>query len=375
MSVRSWVSLASLLAAGCGGTTLRDGSGGSSGANGAAGDPAGGRSGNDVAAPSPSAGAPIAVGGKSGGDVNGGKSGAEAGGTAGASGAASSACARADERPGTPVTELGAVGGGVCGGTTLARAIEDARVLRPDLSDVTTLFVPDPSRGGDGSFIYAFLRSDGGFALVFKRGGGDCPSGCTENDYYYFRTSANCAVEELGETHRGSDQSCIPGDQPARWGIPPAPPPSAICGADLTPQDISDRYTVVTCGRAMACATSKEMSDERALPEALPLIIEQDPSDLSRGTVTLDGTGEPLIDGKALTATFSRRSFKVYIDESNLPATCIERWSLDWELDLEGFGAQRLELQRVSTPDCDNQPGDYCKGFVSAQFGEAFTKP
>lgn len=159
-------------------------------------------------------------------------------------------------------------------------------------------------------------------------------------------------------------------DQLPRWGIPRAALPSEICDADLSAQDLTGQYSLVTCGQRTACATSKEGAEAVPLG-ALQLVIEQAAGDLSQGFVTIDGTGESVIDGRPFAATFERRKVKVAAEYSNLPAMCVEQWSLSFEYDFEGLEPRRLSFNQATTPDCEAQPGDYCKGGLSAEFGEA----
>jgi hypothetical protein len=251
----------------------------------------------------------------------------------------------------------------------LADAIAQVRALRPDLSDVTELYMSNPDLAGDGSYIYAFAEADGGFALVFKRGGGDCPAGCTVNDYWYFETDAACRIQAVGETHDSAP--CTPADEQPRWGIPAAVAPRDICGADLSTVQLSGDYELVTCGSATACALGGTKSASRPLPSTLSLSIQQDPADLTQGTVTLDGTGEPLLDAVPFPAKFDRQSFTVHAEYSNLPATCPEQWRLDFTYDFEGFGPRTLHFFQSQTPDCKNAPNAYCKGGLDADLGDA----
>jgi hypothetical protein len=274
-----------------------------------------------------------------------------------------------DVAPGPALTQLSEQSSGACAGTTLADAIAQVRMLRPDLSDVAELYLSNPGMAGDGSYIYAFAGADGGFALAFKRGGGDCPSGCTENDYWYFETDAACQVQAVGEMHDSGP--CTPADQQPRWGVPPAVAARDICGADRSPVNLNGDYELVTCGSSMACALPGEKLTSRSLPSHLSLRIEQDPADLSQGTVTLDGTGEPVLDGQAFQATFERQSFSVHTKYDNLPATCMQQLQLDLEYDFEGFGPRTLHLFQVQTPDCEHAPSAYCKGQLDAKLGEA----
>jgi hypothetical protein len=251
----------------------------------------------------------------------------------------------------------------------LADAIAQVRALRPDLSDIVELFMPNPDVGGDGSYIYAFAEADGGFALVFKRGGGDCPSGCTSNDYWYFETDAGCRIQAVGEAHDSGP--CTPADEQPRWGVPAAVAPRYICGADLSTVQLSGDYDLVTCGSATACALGGAKSSSRPLPSTLSISIQQDAADLTQGTVTLDGTGEPLLDAVPFPAKFDRQSFTAHAEYSNLPAACPEQWQLDFTYDFEGFGPRTLHFFQTQTPDCKNAPNAYCKGGLDADLGDA----
>jgi hypothetical protein len=180
---------------------------------------------------------------------------------------------------------------------------------------------------------------------------------------------------QVGESHRVADDgglgSCVPPDQVPRWGIPAAAAPRDVCGADNSPVQLSGSYDLVACGSDSACALGGKPVSARTLPSLVSLKIEQYPSDLSQGTVTLDGTGETVLDAQALSATFDRQSFVVHVDHSNLPATCIDDWTIDFSYDFEGFGTRSLKLFQTLTPDCTNAPDAYCKGQLSADLGEA----
>lgn len=274
-----------------------------------------------------------------------------------------------DEAPGTPVYMLSQVGGGACQSVTLGQIIDGIHAEHPELADISTLYAPNPQGGGDGSFIYAFQRPDGAFALVFKRGGGDCPAGCTENDYWYFETVAKCEVSAVGYTRRYFDGKCLPADQLAMWGIPSAAPPESICGASNETQDLSGDHLVFLCGQGSQCATSSQGSKPTALSSVVTLHIAQDPADLAHGTVTLSGTGEPLLDGRALTAEFKLRQFHVEEHSAAAPDNCIEQQDVTLDYDFVGIGQRHLSFFLVATPDCANDPNDYCKGSLEADLG------
>jgi hypothetical protein len=278
-----------------------------------------------------------------------------------------------EEAPGTPVYELSLVGGGECEGITLGETIDRIHTEHPELADIQTLYPPE--RGKDGSHIYAFQKPDGTFALVFKRGGGDCPVGCTENDYWYFDTVGHCDISPEGYTRRYFDGQCLPPDQLPKWGIPPAAPPESICGASAEPEDLSGDYSIYLCGQASQCATSAQGSKPTGLPNVAQLRVAQDPADLAHGTVTLSGTGEPLLDDHELSATFERRHFHAEEHATNLPAKCIEQHDVTLDYDFEGFGARHLSFHQTATPDCDAKPDDYCKGMLDADLGRQVPGP
>ncbi len=286
------------------------------------------------------------------------------------------ACAyERDQPPGQPVYDEMTLGRGECAAVSLAQVLRAIEALRPDLNDVTTLYAPDPDRGGDGSFRYAFLRPGGGFAVVFKRGDGDCPSGCITNDYWYFETGVDCDVQEVGEAHRGGD-GCIQPDQLPRWGIPHAALPSEICDAELSPQDLSGSYLLPTCGQASSsCFLDRgDKGASQSLPQSIMLSINQDPAALGQGLIYLNGTELPGIDGVPFAATFERMKVTAFVDTSNLPSACPEQSSLQFEYDFEGPG-RRLSFNSSSTPDCANAPGNYCKSEANAVFGDATRLP
>ncbi|MBI2391997.1 MAG: hypothetical protein HYV09_20565 [Deltaproteobacteria bacterium] len=102
----------------------------------------------------------------------------------------------------------------------------------------------------------------------------------------------------------------------------------------------------------------------------LTVKIAQTPSDLSRGTVTVFGTGHPKIDGVPFDATFSRRRLTVAKSYSNLPAKCPDQWSFNLELDFEGVIVPgRLQFSESHAVGCSETTGGgtYCKGQVYAQ--------
>ena len=274
--------------------------------------------------------------------------------------------ANAAPGPGAPVFELAAAGVGACSGMSLQDVIAGVHAQRPELADVKELYRPDPQRGGDGSFIHAFSQ-ERGFALAFKRGGGDCPAGCTDNEYWYFATDESCIAREVGHYRAGWDTgSCLTTSGEPLWGIPRPPDPNIVCRADNRPQLLSGTYRARGTGSRVACTAERGSSPNIPVALLLSIIVTQDPADLSRGTIQIQGTGHPLIDGQPLPATFTRRRLSVSHEASNLPAACIDQHAIAFEQDLEDQRPGRLHFTEVRSLDCP--PGqDYCKGLLDLE--------
>jgi hypothetical protein len=245
--------------------------------------------------------------------------------------------------------------------------IDAIHAAYPELSDITAVYAPGGM--GDGSFVYAFAVPDG-FALVLKRGGGDCPAGCTENEYWYFETDSTCGVRQLGHYHPSAAYSgppCTAIDGAPMWGLPPPPDPAAVCGADLSAKDISGTYSLCADGTRTACTAKAGAEPIVPLPSALTLVVAQSKTDLSKGIVTITGTGHTRIDGVALDATFLRRRLKAAKTYSNLPSTCPDEYNLSIELDFEGVLVPGgLSFFELHTLDCAKDPSSYCKGELHA---------
>ena len=270
--------------------------------------------------------------------------------------------------PGPALTSRAARGAGACFGWTLGDIIDTILGARPELADVSLVFDPGgPVLLGDRSYIYPFALPDGGFALILRRGGGDCPAGCTENEYWYFQTDASCAPKQIGHYHPTypSGGRCVTVDGAAMWGTPAAPDPKFVCAADLTAQDISGTFTLCAQGTRMVCSDKAGAEREKPVPGALTLTIAQRAGDRSKGTVTLAGTGHPLLDGVPLDATFERRRFTAKVDYNNLPSACANQYQIEVRYDFEGVVVPgHVHLFEVMTLACPAT--NYCKGQLDA---------
>lgn len=267
--------------------------------------------------------------------------------------------------PGPRVTAREMPGTGACVGKTLGAVIDAVHAANPTLNDITRVYDPDKLTS-DGSFVYAFGPDDG-FALALKRGGGDCPAGCTENEYWYFRTDSACTPKQVGHYKPLYGSSCLNVEGAPMWATPPPPDPLYLCASDKTPQDISGAYTICVTGQRNVCSEKGGAEPIVPLNGNLSLKIEQG-ADRSTGKVTVTGTGHPKIDGIPFDATFSRRRFKVAATYSNLPAKCPDQWQLSIELDFEGAVTPgKLQFFETHAIGCSESTGGgtYCKGAIN----------
>jgi hypothetical protein len=265
----------------------------------------------------------------------------------------------ASPAPGTPVSQPALRGQGTCAGTTLGQVIADIYELMPALADITVIEGMDPNVGGDGNRIYAFLHDDG-FRLVFKRGSGDCPSGCIDNEYWYFATGAGCAPALVGHHLRASSGSCLTVEGTALWGRPPPVDPSLVCGADNSPKNITGTYDLLGTGNRIACTEKAAAQPQEQVSLALKLVVFQTPADLGQGTVTVVGTGNPLIDGVPLPGKFTRQRVTAALEVDH-SSVCIDQHRTSVQLDVEKAPTGTLEFFEVRSLGCPPATA-YCKG-------------
>jgi len=204
-------------------------------------------------------------------------------------------------------------------------------------------------------------------ALVFRRGGGDCPSGCTENEYWYFQSDAVCKMQVAGHYHpqwMSGGASCLTEDGAAKWALPPAADPSVVCGADNSPQNISGIYMATATGKQVDCGDGN--SQPKSVSWDLSFTINQTPGMLGEGTVVVDGTGNKRLDGVPLKATFVRRRVSVEEMTNNNLGACQDQSKVQILVDLAdpSKGTLRFdEVRSVSCPEPINTIG-YCKGYI-----------
>jgi hypothetical protein len=101
----------------------------------------------------------------------------------------------------------------------------DARVVARSYSRVPQVAVAWPPTYSDGSYIVLIPKGHR-LLFVFQRGGGDCPAGCTEWDYYYatFDTVTHSVTLKAQVPDDGKwEEPLLPWDVPTRYSIDPYP--------------------------------------------------------------------------------------------------------------------------------------------------------
>jgi hypothetical protein len=263
--------------------------------------------------------------------------------------------------PGLYVVDAATPGSNACAGQTLKDVLVAIRAAQPALADIVTIYNPAQQGSSDGNFIYPYQQSDGGFAVTFKRGQGDCPAGCTDNTYDYFQTDANCAPMAIGH-YRAISGSCLQVQGDPMWGHPAPPPdPSMVCGADNTPRNISGTFTFRAQGQSQPCATGWDKANANTLDATITVLVGQNGADLANGTVIVQGTGSALIDGVHLPARFIRQRFEATLQKSNVPSNCPQESSVSVQFDFENALPGTLTMSQSSDANCSA-----CKGALSA---------
>ncbi|HEY2732252.1 MAG TPA: hypothetical protein VGK52_20065 [Polyangia bacterium] len=271
--------------------------------------------------------------------------------------------------PGAYVTSETANGSpGACAGVALGNVLAAIRAANSALADIVTVYNPATATT-DGSFIYTYDVGVLGFDVVFKRGTGDCLAGCTENEYWYFSTDGSCQPVSAGHYHAtwGTD-SCLTVDGAAMWGRPTPPDPLTVCNEDNTARDLRGVYDVHGSGQLTPCAVTA--TSATAVDAQMKLLIDQDPQDLSTGTVTFSLTGDPLVDGVPLPARFQRERFNATMMKSNLPAMCPRQNTVTAHYDFEGYEPGGIEAGQVGDDSCTA-----CKGALSLELTNAANSP
>lgn len=204
------------------------------------------------------------------------------------------------------------------------------------------------------------MRSDGRFALVFKRGLGDCPAGCTDNYYSYFDTDASCTPTQAGTCHPVWQQDCIAyeGGQPM-WGHPVPAAPTEQCALDAAPQDIAGSHRMHAEGQLALCKSPDSIDVKVVeIDGCVELVVDQATPSSPTGTAYIAGLGEPLLE-RPIPITIRRRAGEGTRQD---PAVCVEGSTAQLSFDLEGWAHGSIDVfEMLEDPSCKS----YCKGAIN----------
>ncbi|MEA2697687.1 MAG: hypothetical protein QOI66_1958 [Myxococcales bacterium] len=269
--------------------------------------------------------------------------------------------------PGLYIVDPATPGAGDCASMTLADVLAAIRAKTALLAAVTTIYNPTQQGTTDGNFIYPYQTADGGFAVAFKRGAGDCPGGCTDNTYDYFQTDDRCAPQQVGH-YRAVSGSCLQVEGTPMWGHPAAPPdPSLICGADNTPKNISGIYSFRVQGQRQPCTTTADsLASPNNVDTTITVTLIQSGASLGNGVVIITGTGNALVDAVGLPATFIRSRFEATLQKSNLPSNCPQESSVMARYDFESGLPGTLTMTQLGDSNCS-----MCKGGLTVSLIQA----
>jgi hypothetical protein len=143
------------------------------------------------------------------------------------------------------------------------------------------------------------------------------------------------------------------------WNHPPPPDPLTVCDQDNTPQAVSGTYQLHAAGQRTPCtAPTAAAAKVATLDETVTLVIQQDATDSSTGTVTFMSTGDPLVDGVALPARFQRMRFDA--EQSTTALACAQSNSITARYDFEGYQPGGIEVNEQGDETCTP-----CKGSMS----------
>jgi hypothetical protein len=221
-----------------------------------------------------------------------------------------------------------------------------------------------------GTYDYAYQKPDGGFAIARHGGSGDCELGCTLNWYAYYSSDASCAPVQVGHYKSPPAYNSPPTYDPINncnivdgapmWGRPaPVDPISPMepvhdCGTSLSAKNISGTYHFKGCGSFQPLGLDPIDNVPPVVPYDITMVIAQNDQDLSQGTVTVQGTGNPLMDGRPLSATFTRWRFTAELWYDATPEDCSDTVNVWAQYDFEGWVSGGVGFQEYKLPDCSH---------------------
>jgi hypothetical protein len=155
--------------------------------------------------------------------------------------------------PGQLLTDLSTQGRGTCAGVTAANVVAAMRGAHPELADIPS--TREPGVGGDQSFVFSYLRDDGSFALIVKRGDGDCVSGCISKEYWYFDTDEMCKPRQVGHYNDAFNDAgnCYAITGEPMWDVPSKADPAYVCKTGSAQSNMDDAGTIHDTGVGDVC--------------------------------------------------------------------------------------------------------------------------
>jgi hypothetical protein len=141
-------------------------------------------------------------------------------------------------------------------------------------------------------------------------------------------------------------------------------PPPSVPGQPA--QNISGYHRIFTCGTEQACSNPGDGAATVPVPSLIVFQIHQSER-LEVGTVTIVGTGEPLLDNRIFDAEFSGRSFRIEV-HGPLSDVCQQNYSMTLFYDFGSLGSGALALDFEHSSKCAGNTGD-CQGFVHTLLG------
>lgn len=218
-------------------------------------------------------------------------------------------------------------GTGACGGVTARSVLQTIWTAFPDLADIDTVQPIDPTGipvfnagpaqpanepaflGGTDEHILVLM--DGGtFAFVFVRGSRCSGQSCLDSQRWYFETDDDCSPRWVGYYQEIQRDGCVDVSGDPLWGLPGARSLRSICGADLSPRDISGEYPVT-----LLMAFTATLCDGSPVDGVVPatLAITQT-ADLATASAEVRDSGIPLIDDVSLSGNVEYTSFEATVE-------------------------------------------------------------
>ena len=274
---------------------------------------------------------------------------------------------RIDSVAGEFVVNRDAPGGGQCINKTMGEILDQAQMSNPDLLAIVFSIAPSDSLSHFGNIVYPFIDEDGGFAFVFRHSWGDiCDMGCTNHTWFYFKTDTTCTPREVGRyiMNLNLDQDCYDISGAGMWGHPGRTDPAEICNLDTAANDISGKYILSGIGERSSCDTQ----DVELLGQTLTMTITQNPTDLSTGTVHLEGLDHPLLS-EPLPAQFTGYRLSVRVNHDALSDNCTGEYFTLFSYDFDCWYENRLLM--IEPAKCvDTECSQCCNGHISLFFDE-----